>query len=565
MLRRLYLENFALTDKLEIEFDSGLSVLTGETGAGKSIIVGAIARMLGERADRDDIRSGCTQAVIESDFDISGENGDNLSDIHAELDNLDIEIDSDILNIRREIFAKRSSKSYINGRLVTLGQLRRIGRYLAELYGQHSHQRLLDENNHLAFLDSFTGTTDKVEKLRWLFNNWDKTGKELEQLISNREQRKRELELLKFQKEEIEKADIRVGEETELQDEKRLLDSSQKLAGKASNILNLIDLQEPSAIEILETCRSEFSEMALIDKSLSKTGELLNQAIININELRTEIESYQSSIPDDPNRQEQINIRLDELFRLKNKYGGSEEAIIATLDRINEKIGDKLNIDDKIRSLQQQQKENFDRYYKLASEISSKRKKASKNLSKKVEQELAQLGMDKSKFQFEFRYESDTAGIEWDGKKIKPLPDGFETGRFLISANPGEPLKPLAGTASGGEISRIMLALKAAEKQNIKKPDGSGNLLVFDEIDVGIGGVTANAVAEKLDLLAQRYQLLVVTHLHQIAAKGRYHYAVKKTSQKSTGRNIITVRKLNSSERADEIKRMLALPDAIKL
>jgi len=565
MLRRLYLENFALTDKLEIEFDSGLSVLTGETGAGKSIIVGAIARMLGERADRDDIRSGCTQAVIESDFDISGENGDNLSDIHAELDNLDIEIDSDILNIRREIFAKRSSKSYINGQLVTLGQLRRIGRYLAELYGQHSHQRLLDENNHLAFLDSFTGTTDKVEKLRWLFNNWDKTGKELEQLISNREQRKRELELLKFQKEEIEKADIRVGEETELQDEKRLLDSSQKLAGKASNILNLIDLQEPSAIEILETCRSEFSEMALIDKSLSKTGELLNQAIININELRTEIESYQSSIPDDPNRQEQINIRLDELFRLKNKYGGSEEAIIATLDRINEKIGDKLNIDDKIRSLQQQQKENFDRYYKLASEISSKRKKASKNLSKKVEQELAQLGMDKSKFQFEFRYESDTAGIEWDGKKIKPLPDGFETGRFLISANPGEPLKPLAGTASGGEISRIMLALKAAEKQNIKKPDGSGNLLVFDEIDVGIGGVTANAVAEKLDLLAQRYQLLVVTHLHQIAAKGRYHYAVKKTSQKSTGRNIITVRKLNSSERADEIKRMLALPDAIKL
>jgi len=548
MLRRLYLENFALTDKLEIEFDSGLSVLTGETGAGKSIIVGAIARMLGERADRDDIRSGCTQAVIESDFDISGENGDNLSDIHAELDNLDIEIDSDILNIRREIFAKRSSKSYINGRLVTLGQLRRIGRYLAELYGQHSHQRLLDENNHLAFLDSFTGTTDKVEKLRWLFNNWDKTGKELEQLISNREQRKRELELLKFQKEEIEKADIRVGEETELQDEKRLLDSSQKLAGKASNILNLIDRQEPSAIEILETCRSEFSEMALIDKSLSKTGELLNQAIININELRTEIESYQSSIPDDPNRQEQINIRLDELFRLKNKYGGSEEAIIATLDRINEKIGDKLNIDDKIRSLQQQQKENFDRYYRLASEISSKRKKASKNLSKKVEQELAQLGMDKSKFQFEFRYESDTAGIEWDGKKIKPLPDGFETGRFLISANPGEPLKPLAGTASGGEISRIMLALKAAEKQNIKKPDGSGNLLVFDEIDVGIGGVTANAVAEKLDLLAQRYQLLVVTHLHQIAAKGRYHYAVKKTSQKSTGRNIITVRKLNSSE-----------------
>lgn len=564
MLKRLKLENFALTDKLEIEFDSGLSVLTGETGAGKSIIVGAIARLLGEKVDRDDIRSGCTQSVLECDFDISKEKTNNLKDIKSELKNLNIEVESEFLNIRREIFSKRSSKSFINNQLVTLAQLRQISKHLAELYGQHSHQLLLDENNHLAFLDSFAVIKEKVSKLRSLFGGWDSTKKSLAQLISNREQRKKELELLKFQKDEIEKANIRIGEEADLQNEKRLLDSSQKLADKSSTILNLIDKQEPSALEILEACRSELSKMCEIDKSLDKTGEMLNQAIINISELRTEIESYQSSIPDDPNRQEQINIRLDELFKLKNKYGSSEEAIIETLEEINNKIGADLNIDDKIKNLQRLEKENFDKYYKLASDISLKRQKASKNLSKKVESELAQLSMDKSKFLFEFLYELDSNGIEWNGQKIRPTSEGFESGRFLISANPGEPLKPLARTASGGEISRIMLALKAAEKQNLKKQNSAGNLLVFDEIDVGIGGVTANAVAEKLDLLAQKYQLLVVTHLHQIAAKSRFHYAVTKSGQKTTGRNIISVKKLNKSERAGEIKRMLALPEPVK-
>ncbi|MCP4704141.1 MAG: DNA repair protein RecN [candidate division Zixibacteria bacterium] len=564
MLKRLLLENFALTNKLEIEFESGLSVLTGETGAGKSIIVGAIARLLGEKVDRDDIRSGCSQAVIECDFNISKNSTSNFRDITNELKDLDIEIESDLLNIRREIFDKRSSKSFINNQLVTLGQLRQISKYLAELYGQHSHQLLLDEKNHLNFLDSFAGLTEKVERLRLLFGDWDSTKREVAKLISNREQRKKELELLKFQKDEIEKANIRIGEEEELQNEKRLLDSSQKLADKSTNILNLIERQEPSAFEILETCRNELSKMCEIDKSLENANELLNQAIINISELRTEIEAYQSSIPDNPNRQEQINIRLDELFKLKNKYGRSEEAIIETLNSIDKKIGADLNIDDKIRELQKSVNKHFDKYYRSASDISSKRQKSSKNLSKKVESELAQLSMDKSKFIFEFLYESDSKGIAYNGQKIKPTPNGFESGRFLISTNPGEPLKPLARIASGGEVSRIMLALKAAEKQNLKGKNIQRNLLVFDEIDVGIGGITANAVAEKLELLSQKYQLLVVTHLHQIAAKSDFHYAVKKSVQKSSKRNIISVKKLNKSERSGEITRMLAIPEKIK-
>jgi len=560
MLTRLYLENFALTDKLEIKFDAGLSVLTGETGAGKSILVGALARLFGDKADQTDIRSGHEMAAIECDFDLS-ENDTFRKLIISELKNNDIEYENGLLTIRREIFTKRPSKSFINGQMVPLVQIRRITQYLAELFGQHSHQRLLDENNHLGFLDNFAGLSDQVEQLRQLYLDWDKSKRNLSDLIYESEQRKKELELYQFQRDEIKKADIRVGEEEELRAEKKILDSSRLLAEKSSLLIELLDRGQPSALEILGSCRKEFSDMAAVDKSLKKHRELLEQAVINLDEFRTEVESYASSIPNDPERQEEINLRLDEIFLLKNKYGGSEEAILATLASIEERLADSINIDDQIKKLKLITNEVFEEYSKLARDISTKRQKVSGQLSKYVESELNHLGMSGSKFLFEFSFEPDKNGVELDGKKVKPAPNGLESGRFLISANPGEPLKPLARTASGGEISRIMLALKAADKQ---KKNYSGGLLVFDEIDVGIGGETAIAVANKLDMLAKKYQLLVVTHLHQIASKSRHHYAVTKAGQKSTGRNIITIKRLNKSEKADEIRRMLALPEKVR-
>ncbi len=557
MLKRLSLENFALIDKLGVEFDEGMSVLTGETGAGKSIIVGAIARLMGEKADQDDIRSGCKLAVIEGDFDMAKADSDYVHNIKAELEKSDIEFENNLISIRREIPAGRASKSYINGQPVTLTQLRQITNQLAELYGQHSHQRLLDENNHLVFLDNFAGLEDKAATLTQLYDGWDKSRKELAALVLNREQRKKELELLQFQGEEIRKAKIRIGEEQELLAEKKILDSSLLLAEKSTNILQLLDREDQSILENMGACRKEFARMVSLDKSLEKTGELLDQASVMLDEFRSEVESYQASIPDDPDRQEQINHRLDEIFRLKNKYGGSEESILTCLKSIDDRIGSNANIDEQINELRDNVTKSFDSYFKLASEISLRRQKASQVLSKNIVRELGQLGMPSSKFQFEFIYENDEDGIEWENRKIRPSACGLESGRFLISANPGEPLKPLSKIASGGEISRIMLALKAANRQNEDKT----GLLVFDEIDVGIGGITAIAVAEKLELLSKSCQLLVVTHLHQIAAKSRNHYAVEKSAQKSSGRNIISVRKLNKSERAMEIKRMIALPN----
>lgn len=554
MLKHLHIENFALVSRLDIDFGEGMNVLTGETGAGKSIIVGAIARLLGEKADQTDIRSGTGLAVIEADFNI----GDN-DDIIKILDQAEIEHNRETISMRREIVLNKPSKSFINGQLVTLTQLRDITRPMAELFGQHSHQQLLDEKNHLGFLDRFAGLNGRVDELRQVFHDWQNSAQQLKRLESRKETEKKERELLLFQKDEIEKAGINIGEEEELLAERKILDSTRLLGEKASLILSILDQDENAALNILGTCRKELSDMAAIDKKLEPETELMESALINIEELRTRIEAYLSSIPDDPDRLEQINLRLDEIYRLKKKYGGSEDAILETLRQINFQLGRRIDVDEQLKILRADEKKLRLRYIETALEISAVRKKASQKLSRVVEKELNQVGINSAKFNYEFIYESDPDGLEVEGKRIRPFPEGFETGRFLVSANPGEPLKPLARTASGGEISRIMLALKAADKQKSGKYK---MLLVFDEIDAGIGGRTAAMVASRLAELAKSSQLLVITHLHQIAALSDDHYAVEKVeSSDRSKRNIVAVKHLGSADRKKEIERMLSLPE----
>ncbi len=553
MLKKLYIENFALVDALEINLDTGLSVMTGETGAGKSIIVGALARLMGEKTDKDDIRSGSTLAVIEGVFDIRGNN-------HAKeaLDKIKVEYDNEFISIRKEIHTRRATKNFINGQPLNLNQLKSVTRELAELFGQHSHQQLLDEKNHQSFLDNFAQITDEVDRLRDIYLQWQNVSNELQRMIRNKTALKNERELLLFQKAEIEKARIRIGEEEELLAEKKILDSSQILGEKCSLILEMIDHDENSATNIVGRCRKEFSSIISLDKSLENNANLLEQAAINLDELRSQLETYISSIPDDPRRLEEINLRLDEIYRLRKKYGGSEDSILAALDEINRQLEKKVDIDRQIALLEAEEAILRDKYQILATKISLSRKKAAGKLSKVVKNELNELGIDEAQFEYEFQYEYDPEGIELDGRSIKPTAEGFESGRFLVSANPGEPLRPLATTASGGEISRIMLALKSADKAADK---GRRSLLVFDEIDSGIGGQTANMVADKLAKLAENQQLMVITHLHQIAAVSHTHFAVEKTaSDTHGGRNIISVKKLDKTSRQKEIERMISLP-----
>jgi len=558
MLLHLNIENFALVDKLEVDFKTGMNVLTGETGAGKSIIVGAIAQLLGEKADKDDIRSGTKMAVVEGEFDISG-----LNIIQEILNKSDIESDGNRITLRKEIPINRASRSFINGQMVTLTQLKEISNHLAELFGQHSHQQLLDEKNHQSFLDRFAGLTEEVDKLSEIYRNWQICKKNLNNLVKRRDTDKRERELLLFQRDEIEKARIRAGEEEELLNERRILDSAQLLGEKSGLIINLLDGDDNAVLTSLNVCRKELTNMSGKDQSLESKADLLEQILVNIEDLRTEIEAYMSNIPNDPKRLEDINLRLDEIYLLKKKYGGSEELVLQTLDQIKQQLTTKIDIDDNISLVRNEEENLKNKYYHLAEEISTLRKKAAIELSRKVAEELVRVGMDSAKFEYEFIYEQDPDGLDLNGSKVKPSPEGLETGRFLISANPGEPVKPLARTASGGEISRIMLALKAADK---KVHIGHLPLMVFDEIDAGIGGKTAIKVAERLAEASQNAQLLIITHLHQIASVADHHYAVEKVVAKGdSGRKVVKLQELNKSKRKQEIERMISLPGEINV
>jgi DNA repair protein RecN (Recombination protein N) len=550
-IKRLQIENFALVDKLIIEFGDGMNVLTGETGAGKSVIVGAIAQLMGERADKNSVRSGKSTAVVEGEFDIAGE-----LKIIALLDQFRFDNDGRTLTIRREIPLNSAGRIFINGRLASLARLKEIAKYLADLIGQSSHQRLLDESAHQSFLDDFAGHCDEVDQMKECFLLHDKTRKELADLETRRTREKNERELALFQKEEIEKAHIRVGEESELLAEKKILDSSRLLGDKSTLILNLLE-QDGAALPTLNICRKELSQMAAHDGRLEKNIEILEEAIINLEELRAEMESYRASIPDDPERQEAINLRLDELFRLKKKYGGSEESIVENLAQIKAQLDASIDIDDQIKFLEKRAEETFEKYLSLAYKISESRRKAAKELAEKVERELKNLGIDSAKFEYKFVHVSDPSGVPFNDSRVRPTVDGLESGQFFISTNPGEPLKPLSKIASGGEISRVMLALKAV---SLTADARERPFLVFDEIDAGVGGEIAHAVAKKLSDLSRRFQLLVVSHLHQIASVGDVHFAVEKVdAPDSKRRKIITARKLAEPERAKEIQRMLAM------
>jgi DNA repair protein RecN (Recombination protein N) len=554
MLRSLRIKDFALVDNLEIEFESGMNTLTGETGAGKSIIVGAIARLLGEKASKEDIRSGAGSAVIEGEFDIC-----HMPKLMTKLNELGIRPEEDVITLRAEIPAGRASRILVNGKSLARRQLHEISGYLGELLGQHSHQQLLDEKYHQEFLDRFAGISDDVRALGEIHDRWTLAERELNYLESRRNIERSERELLLFQKDEIDKTRIRLGEEEELLAERKILDAAHVLGEKSSAVLSILDSEGHSALSMLKACRKELGDMADIDKATEKYTELIEESIINLEEIRTDVESYASSIPDNPERLEQINSRLDQIYRLKKKYGGSEEAILATLEKITQQLARKIDVNERIEILRREIEGTRREYIDNARQISERRKTAASRLADVIEKELAELGFESAHFTYDFIYEPDPdGGVNLQGQSVKPGPYGLETGRFLISANPGEPLKPLARTASGGEISRIMLALKASDK---KIAGRQRPLLVFDEVDAGIGGAVANTVAERLSKLSADFQLLVVTHLHQIAAVSDQHYGVEKVTSKSDSRRkTIVVRKLSAQDRKREIKRMLSLP-----
>jgi DNA repair protein RecN (Recombination protein N) len=551
MLKKITIENLALVEHAELELDKGLLVLTGETGAGKSVIVTALSLALGGRAEREYIRSRAARCTVEAIFDVSSTSAEYRKQ-HAEL------IADGELRIYREVVRDGTSRIRINDRTTNLGRLKEVSAPLAEILGQHASQILINEDNHLNYLDHFAALGELRELVANTYEEWKAAASELDQVTARRDQIARDRELLLFQKEEIEKAHITVGEEEKLLGERKILDSARALMASASMVREIIESEENSVSSLLALAQKELDRMAQVDKQLEKKASELADVTYQLEDLRAFIEQYGSSIPDDPHRVEEINLRLDEIYNFKKKYGGSEKAVLEALDVINDNLTDSPpDIDAYLDQLTRKCRELFEGYSHHAVGLSETRKKAAAYLQKLVVKELEDLAIDNGGFDFEFFYEDDPNGVIINGRAVKPSPQGLEKGRMLFSANPGEPLKSLVKTASGGEISRVLLALKSAEKKNNKLRH---SLLVFDEVDAGIGGRTAAKVGQKLKKLAADNQLLVITHLHQIARESDHHYAAQKKTGKG-GRAVIIVDRLDAAGIKKELARMVALPE----
>lgn len=550
MLKKLTIKNMALLEAGVLEFDKGLSVLTGETGAGKSVIVNALSLALGDRGDREHIRFRADYAELEAIFDVASLPTEYKKQYSEYLDN-------NQLIIYRQIARSGNSKIKINGITSTLTELKEMTAPLAEILGQHANQVLMDESNHLDFLDNFADLSILKENVAKDYNHWKALSDKLNKTKAKREQILKERELLLFQKNEIEKANIEIGEEEQIIAEKKKLDSARTLIRSCNMISEIFENEEASLSSLIQLAQKELDSMAEADETLKPRVEELTDIAFRLTDLNRVMEQYGSSIVDDPERIEEINLRLDEIYKLKKKYGGSEQTILAALDEIIAQLQNTPpDIDGYISELETDVKKAFDKYSEEALRLSEIRKKAADYLKKLVIKELSELAIDRSKFDFEFLYEEDPNGVIIDGRGVKPTANGLESGRIMFSANPGEPAKSLVKTASGGEISRVLLALKSAEKKSAKLARPT---MVFDEVDAGIGGMTAIEVGKKLKKLSLNSQLIVITHLHQIAREADYHYV----AQKLTGGNkraTITVRKLEPPEVARELDRMVALP-----
>lgn len=548
MLTRLTIENIALVRKLELSFASGLTALTGETGAGKSVIVTALSLALGGRADKEYLRHGADSAQVTAVFDVS-HLPSSLKREHPDL------IDSDSITIRRFINRDGASRMSVNGKRIGLNRWKPLAAALGEILSQHASQSLMNEDNHLMFLDRFAGLSSQTEATAEAFVSWRNVADELRRLKDRREQLIQQRELLMFQKDEIEKGSLRVGEEEELLIERKLLDSARALMSSAASIGDILDGETGSAKELLATVRHELDKMARIDSKLSDQAGDLYDIEVRLEELRRTVEQYGATIVDDPVRIEGINTRLDEIYHLKKKYGGSEEAVLKTFELILQQLAQRPDTDSLIVRLESEADQRRREYSDLAVALSRDRRKAARRLEKRIARELADLAIDGARFEIAFLEQEDPEGVVIDERCLRPMEHGLEQARFDFAANPGEPLRPLVKTASGGEISRVLLALKSAERNEKSE---SRPLMVFDEVDAGIGGQTANEVGRKLRKLAGDGQLIVVTHLHQIARQADHHYVVEKSP--ADDRNVITVRQLNPDGVSTELERMVALP-----
>ncbi len=537
MLSDLQVKNFALIDQSTINFKSGLNVLTGETGAGKSIIIGALDMLLGARASTDVIRTGKESAYISAFFQ-----PDQLNIINSTIDRAGIEVEENGVLIAREIKANGRNRTLINGQLSTLRLVKNISRYLLDIHGQHEHQLLLDQKFHLMILDEFIG--EKIKKLKneikKIYQEYQQTTEKLDNMDLDDTQRVRELDLIKFQIEEIESAQLKEGEYEVLKEKYNTLSHAEEIFKITGNLIFALtgdDYSDGGIVEELGILKNELEDAAHFDKSLKNLEERFADIFFNLEDFSFKIQDYHDSFDYDKKELTAITERMDLINRLLRKYGSSTAEIKEYLAELYEKKDHLENIEEKIAKLKKEKNMLKKNLINKAEKLSTIRKDHASDFEKRLKEELSDLAMENAKFEVIFTEKN-------------PGIDGIDRVEFLISPNPGEDLKALTKIASGGELSRIMLALKTITA-NLDQVD----TLVFDEVDSGVGGKTAVKMAEKLFNISLKRQIICITHLPQIASMGNYHFLIsKKTEENRTFTNIDI---LDREARTRELARML--------
>jgi len=534
MLLEISIKNFAIIEAISLNFEKGMTVLTGETGAGKSIIIDAMNMMLGARATTDVIRHGAPKAEIEGLFSV-----ENSHALQVIFDEQGIELGDEII-IRREILQNGRSVSRVNGQMVNLSVLRSIGQYLVDIHGQHDQEELMRPQLHIQMLDGF-GDADFLELKQAYQTNFDayrKMRKQLLEIKKNQEEHKARIEMLEFQMAEIESASLQPGEDLKLNQERDKLLNHKNIADTLTNAYTMLDNEEFSSLANVRSAMNDMESLEEYDAEYREISTSLSESYYVLEDVTKRLEDIIEDLDFDGNRLMQIESRLDLIHAITRKYGGNVDDVLLYFAKITEEYnlltGNNLSSEDIEAELKQLEVSLVD----LASKLASARHNLAQQLEIEIQQELKDLFMDKARFQVQFT-------------KGKFSREGNESVEFYISTNPGEDFKPLVKVASGGELSRLMLAIKSA----FSRKEGKTSI-VFDEVDTGVSGRVAQAIAKKIHKIGQHGQVLAISHLPQVIAIADYQFFIEKISNEHS--TVSTVRLLTVDERVEEVAKMLA-------
>ncbi|MBK9779734.1 MAG: DNA repair protein RecN [Anaerolineales bacterium] len=551
MLTELHIQNFAIIDKLDLRFGAGLIILTGETGAGKSIILDAVVMLIGGKADPTFVRADSDAAFVEGVFHLKGPEREA---VHEVLKREDLMDDPDYVVLMREVRREGRSVARINGRTVNVGLLKELGALLIDIHGQAEHLSLLDPRAHLGLLDRYADVAKPLNDYRQTYHSLLTLRHELNDIRKAQADADRRIEMLTYQVEEIESAKLKVGEDEELRKERDRLANAESLAQNAQEALAILEEgspETPAATDLIGQAAQALAALAKIDEGQSELSNQAELMLDTLSDIIHELRGYLEEIEFNPKRLDDVEERLDLIHSLVRKYGGSIPAVISYGADAKKQLDTITGAADRIAELEMQEAKLLEKLSKQGGTLSEKRKSAAETMGKGIELELDDLRMASAQFGVDFQTKPDPNGVpSADGTRLAFDQNGLDRVEFLVAPNPGEGLKPLAKVASGGETSRLMLGLKNVMARADEVPS-----LIFDEIDQGIGGRVGMVVGHKLWNLSRSHQVFCVTHLPQLAVFGDQHYQVQKLVDK--GRTLTRVEPLEGESRLLELSQML--------